>query len=951
MCECDQDTHNLYLVGHQDCVTLACYDNPLFHEEDSRYPQDDLVRHGMGSTGGNGTPGEKGSRAKDYHVTTELPPSDVHFKKSYPFRQRSVVKVVTIVVIVILVALLIGLLVHFLGSRSGTKEEVPYQPTNVLFLSSTFRGSMRVIEGPFSIYKPDYSNTDSEAYVLFSDAFLYKMKLVFQSSIYRLDYNRTEIESITSGSVIVSFTLHFIPPITVTSNTESYMSSLLKRSLDGDLFTTDFNSVSIHAQAIIPTTTPAPPSGQCSAITLPVCENATTYHNTMYPNALGHMSDHQAMTALSTYGELFTFPCYDYSNDFWCSAWAPECSGGRIIPPCRDYCQDVQRHCDGHYPSNFSWPIHCNSLPDSNDPSVCRPNPYTPGKCMQVTNPMLATCVHLGFTETAFPNYAGNIGQTSAADMLMLLSNIESATMCNRHASYFACAAFVPKCSGSDVVGQHTIPPCRSLCEGVKSRCSIFMEIFHAPWPSSLNCSAFPDVNDTSVCIGYAQANEPPLIEDCKKGELRCDNNTCIPPSWICDGFIDCADKADEMHCASCSGNQYQCRPVSALCIDNAAVCDGITDCFEDVDEAGCVKLGEGTSSGVVKIHNVASGTWEEVCADDWNITFSQLVCQQLGYEYAVSYINNAPKPGGTKAILHNSPHNSSDLNVLQSFLTKGVACPSNQVVNVRCGPPVCGTRPANYKSASRIVAGKEVDPGTWPFMVSLHGGPAERFFCGGTLLSETWVLTAGHCLGGTTSPGGITLKIGATRRDTYSEFRQVRKPKSLHVHEGYNPQTVDNDIALIELATPVFFNDYVRPICLPHWEHRTPVGTRCFATGWGKANETALEYQRAIQEVNLDVVNWESCRKAIATSDISTPYKLTPNMMCAGGGVGHDACSGDSGGPLLCPADQRRTTWYVAGVVSWGVGCAVPNIPGVYTDVPLYLEWIRNVTHNHLRI
>ncbi|XP_033736491.1 atrial natriuretic peptide-converting enzyme-like isoform X2 [Pecten maximus] len=943
-----QRERNALLVGL--CIE-ACYDNPLFHEEDTRYPQDDLVRHGMGSTGGNGTPGEKGSRAKDYHVTTELPPSDVQFKKSYNFRQRSVVKIVAIVVLVILVALIVGLLVHFLGSRTGEKEEVPYKPPTVLFLSTTLRGSLRVVEGPFSIYKPDYSNKHSEAYALFSGAFLYKMQLVFQNSRYSVQYNRTEIDSIMSGSVIVTFTLHFSPPISVTSDSEPFISSLLKRPLDGDLFTTDINSVTIHAQAIAPTTTQAPPSGQCSPITLPACQNATTYHQTMYPNLLGHMSEQQAMTALSTYGDLFTFPCYDYASDFWCSAWAPECVGGRTIPPCRDYCEDVQKNCDGHYPSNFSWPIQCSSLPDSMDPSVCRRNPYTPGKCIKVTDPMLEGCVHLGFTETAFPNYAGNIGETSAADMLMLLGTIESATMCNRHATYFACAAFVPKCSGSDIPGQHTIPPCKSLCEGVKSRCSIFMEIFHSPWPSTLNCSAFPDVNDTSVCMGYAQAHEPPLIEDCKVKEMRCDNSTCIPPSWICDGFLDCADKADEMHCASCSPDQYQCRPVSALCIDKAAVCDGITDCFEDVEEADCVKLGEGSSSGIVHVHNVVSGIWEEVCADGWNITLSQLVCQQLGYQYAVSYINNAQTPGGTKAILHNSPHNSSDHTALQSFLTKSSSCPSNQVVNVKCGPPVCGTRPANYKSATRIVSGKEVEPGAWPFMVSLHGGPAERFFCGGTLLSETWVLTAGHCLGGTTSPGGITLKIGATRRDTYSEFRQVRKPKSLHVHEGYNPQTVDNDIALIELSKPVYFNDYVRPVCLPQWEHRTPKGTRCYATGWGKANETALEYQRAIQEVNLDVVSWESCRNSIANSEIYTPYKLTANMMCAGGGVGHDACSGDSGGPLLCPADPKRTTWYVAGVVSWGVGCAVPNIPGVYTNVPLYLDWIRNITRNQLHI
>lgn len=60
----------------------------------------------------------------------------------------------------------------------------------------------------------------------------------------------------------------------------------------------------------------------------------------------------------------------------------------------------------------------------------------------------------------------------------------------------------------------------------------------------------------------------------------------------------------------------------------------------------------------------------------------------------------------------------------------------------------------------------------------------------------------------------------------------------------------------------------------------------------------------------------------------------------------------GDSGGPLLCPAaDSMGTRWYVAGIVSWGVGCAVPHIPGVYTNVALYLDWIKNITRSEIDI
>ncbi|KAJ8318949.1 hypothetical protein KUTeg_004040 [Tegillarca granosa] len=260
----------------------------------------------------------------------------------------------------------------------------------------------------------------------------------------------------------------------------------------------------------------------------------------------------------------------------------------------------------------------------------------------------------------------------------------------------------------------------------------------------------------------------------------------------------------------------------------------------------------------------------------------------------------------------------------------------------------VCGNRPAHFVPAKRIVGGITVRPGTWPFMISLHGGPGQNFFCGASLLSHTWVLTAAHCIGSLTRNDQLTLKIGATRRDTFSEYRQIRKPKQMIHHEDYNVMTVENDIALIELAEPVYFNDYTRPVCLPKEGYTTPVGTRCYAAGWGKNSEIATEYQRAMKQVNLDIRDQESCREALKTSERPTPYKLTDRMMCAGGSIGHDACSGDSGGPLICEADETSDIWYVAGVTSWGIGCAT-DVPGVYTKVSLYIDWIRNTTHNAL--
>lgn len=81
-----------------------------------------------------------------------------------------------------------------------------------------------------------------------------------------------------------------------------------------------------------------------------------------------------------------------------------------------------------------------------------------------------------------------------------------------------------------------------------------------------------------------------------------------------------------------------------------------------------------------------------------------------------------------------------------------------------------------------------------------------------------------------------LTIVVGNTRRFAYNKYRQLKTASSLYVHEGYSSETMRNDIALIKLASPVYFNDYVRPMCLP--VNTSAVGTRCFAVGWGKASE-----------------------------------------------------------------------------------------------------------------
>ncbi|KAF3699712.1 Tryptase [Channa argus] len=152
-------------------------------------------------------------------------------------------------------------------------------------------------------------------------------------------------------------------------------------------------------------------------------------------------------------------------------------------------------------------------------------------------------------------------------------------------------------------------------------------------------------------------------------------------------------------------------------------------------------------------------------------------------------------------------------------------------------------------------------------------------------------------------------------------------------VHPNYNSKTNDNDIALLRLSSSVTFTDYILPVCLAASDSTVGAGTTCWVTGWGDTQSgVPLAPPGTLQEVSMPIVS---------NSDCNSDYNggITNNMMCAGlPQGGKDSCQGDSGGPLVI---KSNITWIQAGVVSFGEGCAQPNLPGVYARVSQYQDWI----------
>ncbi|XP_078131867.1 serine protease 27-like [Sander vitreus] len=251
-------------------------------------------------------------------------------------------------------------------------------------------------------------------------------------------------------------------------------------------------------------------------------------------------------------------------------------------------------------------------------------------------------------------------------------------------------------------------------------------------------------------------------------------------------------------------------------------------------------------------------------------------------------------------------------------LLSRG--CHSQQLV---CGQAVLNTR---------IVGGEDAPPGSWPWQASLQADGSH--FCGGSLINNQWVLTAAHCVRETDL--GTVVYLGLQSLPGPNLNAVSRHVSMIIRHPSYGSvtkvNTDDNDICLLKLSAPVNFTDYIQPICLASGNSTFNTGVESWVTGFGITDNGTLADN--LQEVMVPIVGNNQCR--------CTYGDLTGNMMCAGVPAGgKDSCQGDSGGPLVI---KKGSTWIQSGIVSFGRGCGLPNIPGVYTRVSQYQEWIRSI-------
>jgi secreted trypsin-like serine protease len=235
----------------------------------------------------------------------------------------------------------------------------------------------------------------------------------------------------------------------------------------------------------------------------------------------------------------------------------------------------------------------------------------------------------------------------------------------------------------------------------------------------------------------------------------------------------------------------------------------------------------------------------------------------------------------------------------------------------------LAGTTASAHEAEPQVVGGSRVSIGDYPWVVQITNSSGFQF-CGGTLVTPRKIVTAAHCVVRQTAPG---VRVVAGREDKESGDGILAGVTAIWVHPDFRDVTSGSDIAVLTLDTAMPYQTL--PLATQSDATIYTPGTLGTILGWGRTSEGGPA-SRYLLGAQVPLTNDSTCLSAFPQYDPTS-------MVCAGypeGGV--DACQGDSGGPLMIAGR-------LAGITSWGSGCAQPGKPGVYTRVATYAALLQD--------
>jgi len=236
----------------------------------------------------------------------------------------------------------------------------------------------------------------------------------------------------------------------------------------------------------------------------------------------------------------------------------------------------------------------------------------------------------------------------------------------------------------------------------------------------------------------------------------------------------------------------------------------------------------------------------------------------------------------------------------------------------------------------AKIAGGSNADISEFPWQIYLEAG---NFTCGGSIIASNWIITAAHCTKddfNTTIPASeMVVTVGANNPRITTQGKDYLVSEVI-VHELYDPNTLENDIALLRLAEPINYTNAV-PIKLVSANDATggatDPGVLSWVTGYGLTRVRPATYPTTLQKIQLPIVSNQ-------TASTVWPNIASTDLMAGFENGNKDACIGDSGGPLIVPVANG---FKLAGLVSWGSSNC--NTYGAYTRVSLFESWITQKT------